>query len=264
MHADDIAYSERLAKQFHFLEKHQEYALVGTQANFIFEDKLSNSQFKMETESELLPVLSLFNCPFIHPSVMIRTDILKEFYYAEGYIAEDYELWTRILKKYPCANLDESLLYYRLHDNNLSKVQNNKQLESVKRIYRSNLEYIKMPYTELDLDIYLKISGSYQQKISLSDLESMSEWLVKMQVHLLKEGIYDAEIIREVIGIVWYQVCDKVSYNKLSVFLKYLNKKEIQKVSKKEISILFLKCLLSYAAFQFLDKKVRDIYRYKL
>jgi glycosyltransferase involved in cell wall biosynthesis len=263
--ADDIAHPERLAKQFDFLEKNPNYALVGTQAKFIFGDKLSNSKFKMETESDLLVTLSLFNSPFIHPSVMIRTAILKEFYYDEDFTtAEDYELWTRILRKYPCANLDESLLSYRLHDNNISTLQNNKQLESVKRIYRSNLEYIKMPYMELDLDIYLKISGSYQQKISIRDLESMSEWLVKMQTHLLKEGIYQEEIIKKTVGIVWYQVCKKMSYNKLLIFIKYFNSRMIQKVSKKEISILFLKCLLNYAIFQFFYKKVQDIYHYKL
>lgn len=264
MDADDIAKPERLAKQLRFLEKHTNYALVGTQANFIFEDKLSNSQFKMETNSDLLATLSLFNCPFIHPSVMIRTEILKEFYYNEDFTAaEDYELWTRILKKYPCANLNEGLLHYRLHDNNISTLQNNEQIESVKRIYRSNLKYIKMPYSELDLDIYLKISGSYQQKISMSDLESMSDWLMKMQKHLLQEGIYKEKIIKRVIGIIWYQVCAKVSYNKLPVFFKYLNRQDVQKVSKKKISILFLKCLLSYAVFQFLDKRIRDIYHYE-
>jgi hypothetical protein len=91
----------------------------------------------------------------------------------------------------------------------------------------------------------------------------MSDWLMKMQKHLLQEGIYKEKIIKRVIGIIWYQVCAKVSYNKLPVFFKYLNRQDVQKVSKKKISILFLKCLLSYAVFQFLDKRIRDIYHYE-
>jgi glycosyltransferase involved in cell wall biosynthesis len=248
MDADDIAKPERLAKQLRFLEKHTNYALVGTQANFIFGDKLSNSQFHMEINSDLLAALSLFNCPFIHPSVMIRTDILKEFYYEEGFTAaEDYELWTRILRKYSCANLTESLLNYRLHDNNISTVQNNKQIESIKRIYRSNLEYIRVPYREADLDIYLKISGSYQRKITLADLKNIESWLLKMRTHLLKENLYDKNVIQEVIQITWFRLCLKnVKYILLKGYFIYLKSSLIKGISTKKNIHLLLHTIGNY------------------
>jgi glycosyltransferase involved in cell wall biosynthesis len=263
MDADDVTMPNRLEKQVAFLENNPEYALVGTQANFIFGDKLSKTLFSMETSSEILPVLSLFSCPFIHPSVMIKTAILKEFYYNEGFTAaEDYELWTRILKKYPCANLSESLLQYRIHDNNISTTQNDKQIDSVRRIYRANLEHILMPYTESDLDIYLKISDSYHKKISLLDLESMSEWLVKMQLHLLKEGIYDKNAVRKIIGITWLNVCSKVRYNGMKVFWVYLFQWDFDKSNFGKVLKLFLQCVLSSSIFKPLYEKIRYIYRH--
>ena len=33
---------------------------------------------------------------------------------------EDYELWLRASKDYKFENISEELLYYRLHDNNIS------------------------------------------------------------------------------------------------------------------------------------------------
>jgi glycosyltransferase involved in cell wall biosynthesis len=263
MDADDIAMPERLEKQLLFLEKNPEYALVGTQANFIFGDKLSNTLFSMETNSEILPVLSLFSCPFIHPSVMIKTNILKEFYYNEGFTtAEDYELWTRILKKYPCANLPESLLQYRIHDNNISTTQNDKQIDSVRRIYEANLEHIQMPYTEADLDIYLKISGSYHKEITLSDLKNIKSWLNKMQSFLLKKGKYKERIIREVIKIVWFQVCSKVRYNGIEVFFIYLFQQDFQKSKLTSVLKLFVQCLSAYSIFKTVYQKTLHIYRY--
>lgn len=261
--ADDIAMPDRLERQVAFLENNPQYALVGSQANFIFGDKLSKTLFSMETNPEILPVLSLFTCPFIHPSVMIKADILKEFYYDEEFTtAEDYELWTRILKKYPCANLPESLLQYRIHDSNISTTQNDKQLNSVRRIYQANLKHIKMPYTESDLDIYLKISGSYQKKISLVDLKNMSEWLVKMQRHLLQEGIYDKNVVRKVIGMTWFNVCSKVRYNGIKVFWIYLFQWDFETSNLFEIFKLLLQCTLSSFILKPLYEKTRYIYRY--
>lgn len=263
MDADDIAMPNRLEKQVAFLENNSEYALVGTQANFIFGDKLSNTLFSMETNSEILPVLSLFSCPFIHPSVMIKTAILKEFYYHEGFTAaEDYELWTRILKKYPCANLSESMLQYRIHDNNISTIQNDKQIDSVRRIYEANLKYIQMSYTEADLDIYLKISGSYQKDISLNDLKNIKIWLNKMQSFLLKEGNYKAEIIQEVIKITWFQVCSKVRYNGIKVFFIYLFQRNFKKFNLSIVLKLLIQCLFSYGIFKTVYQKVLYIYRH--
>jgi len=194
---------------------------------------------------------------------MIKTAILKEFYYKEGFTtAEDYELWTRILKKYPCANLSESLLQYRVHDNNISTTQNDKQLNSVRRIYEANLKHIQMPYTEEDLNIYLKISGSYHEIINLIDLKKVSEWLVKMQTHLLQEGIYDKHVVRKVIGITWFNVCSKVRYNGMRVFWIYLFQWNFDKSNLGKVSKLLLQCVLSSSIFKPLYEKIRYIYRH--
>lgn len=55
------------------------------------------------------------NC-LCHPSVVIRRNVLEHMcgYYHLAYVpAEDYELWTRIVMKYPIHILEEKLVRYR-------------------------------------------------------------------------------------------------------------------------------------------------------
>jgi hypothetical protein len=55
--------------------------------------------------------------PFIHPTVMIKRDVaLSAGLYQNGFKhVEDYEFWTRIVYKYKTGNLNEVLLRYRIH-----------------------------------------------------------------------------------------------------------------------------------------------------
>lgn len=244
MDADDISLPQRLEKQFNFLEQNPQFALVGTQATFIRQNQITNKVFEIPTNSEILPIYSLFYCPFVHPSVMIRTDILKNFYYSEDFTAsEDYELWTRILRTYKGKNLAEALLQYRIHDNNSSNIHNDKQIESVRKIYQRNLEYIGMPYNEEDLDVFLKASGSYHQNLTIDELQKVKLWLLKMHFFLLTKDKYKAEYIKEVLKIIWFDVCVKATKNGIKTLFIYLFQSDFKKSSLMKIFKLVAKCL---------------------
>lgn len=263
MDADDIASQQRLEKQFNFLEQNPQYALIGSQAKFIFENKSSNIIFEIPTNDDEIPIFSLFNCPFIHPSIMIRTEVLKEFYYNEDFAtAEDYELWTRILKKYKGSNIKEVLLSYRIHGNNISTIENHKQVESVRKIYQQNLSHIGISYTSEDLDIFLKTSASYHQNVTFNDLKSIKLWLIKIQSFLQKEGIYKKESIQEVIKTIWFNTCSKSRYNGIKVFFLYLFQWQIKKHSPFQIFKLLVQCLSSYSVFEKIREKIIRFYRY--
>ena len=53
--------------------------------------------------------------------VLIPLKVFKEVnYYDEDIHLEDYQLWFKILSKYPIAYINEHLTYYRVHDTNVS------------------------------------------------------------------------------------------------------------------------------------------------
>lgn len=114
MDADDICRADRLSKQVEFLQNHKEYAFVGTSVYKFDEDGIYGIRHCKEK-----PVKEdlLWNNPFVHPSVMIRTEILKK---VNGYRdikktvrCEDYDLWFRLYKEnYRGYNISEPLLNY--------------------------------------------------------------------------------------------------------------------------------------------------------
>lgn len=115
MDADDIAAADRLARQYAFLESHAEYALVGCSAWMIGEQGIWGVR-RMEQEPSENSFLK--TSPFIHPSIMIRREVMKRLH---GYTqakaavrAEDYEFFMRLYAAgYRGYNLQEPLLYYR-------------------------------------------------------------------------------------------------------------------------------------------------------
>ncbi|PUV23705.1 glycosyltransferase family 2 protein [Sphingobacterium athyrii] len=122
MDSDDIAIPDRLELLLNEFNKRPELALIGGHADVIDPNGVPTGQkFKVETDSNLLRHLLFFGNNFTHSSIMMRTDVFREF---NGYripIAEDYDLFLRISTKYPVSNLDKCLLLYRDHTSGISK-----------------------------------------------------------------------------------------------------------------------------------------------
>lgn len=126
--SDDIAMPNRLEIQFNFMSTHPDICLCGGQSILI--DQKGNQTGNMSVISGYEDMASelIFQNIFINSTLMIRRDALLE---AGGYRdlapAEDYDLSFRISLKYQIANLDEVLVAYRIHDNNISSRQAEKQ-----------------------------------------------------------------------------------------------------------------------------------------
>ena len=115
MDADDICLPERLARQYEYLERHPEIGYVGCGAE-LFDDRGTWGRREMPASPSAEDYLRY--SPFIHPSVMFRTGVLKQ---AGGYRAaedtarcEDYDLFLRLyLAECYGYNLPDILFRYR-------------------------------------------------------------------------------------------------------------------------------------------------------
>lgn len=131
--ADDVSEPERLAKQVAFLETHPELALVGTQYKEI------DAQGKSISDGANLPCdytqirwHLLFYCPFVHGAVMLRKLAVLEkigFYNEAFSYSMDYELWLRIARRLPVANIDEYLVKLRVNPHSMTKTYGERTLE---------------------------------------------------------------------------------------------------------------------------------------
>jgi glycosyltransferase involved in cell wall biosynthesis len=127
MDADDISEPNRLAEELKFFKEHPNYALVGSFATTINEsgEKTGEMQYP-PADWAAIKTYSLLHNPFVHPSVMIKKSILDTAgtYRKMFRNIEDYELWTRIIYRYPAGNIPKPLLRYRMHEGQVTKRAN--------------------------------------------------------------------------------------------------------------------------------------------
>lgn len=161
MDADDISLPQRFEKQVFFLEQNQHIAMCGTDARV----EGSSLNFNYPTESKVIEAHLLLGSSLIHPSIMGRTEIFKQYKYDPiKEPAEDYDLFTRLAASgKQLANLEEALLIYRVHTNQISKVQNLKQIgsaqQSMLRMFKL-FEYDRIQYSDETVLSYIWPSRS--------------------------------------------------------------------------------------------------------
>ena len=152
--AVEFGAQSRLAKQVEYLELHPDCAMVGTWSE-IWVDKIQTDRgHKHPTLNETLRLELLFDNPFVHSSMMIRADVLRDI---GGYSIdksrqppEDYELWSRIARKYQVANIPEVLTVYREVEGSMTRTENSPILPNVVQISAENLANILAPQFSLD------------------------------------------------------------------------------------------------------------------
>lgn len=124
---DDVWELNKLENQIQYMENHPECGACFTKVNIIDEYSIvDNERFneyyqlfnnaKNKTQKEWLRFFFYHGNCLCHPSVLIRRSILDNVGggYRIAYVpAEDYELWTRIVMKYPIHILEEKLVRYR-------------------------------------------------------------------------------------------------------------------------------------------------------
>jgi glycosyltransferase involved in cell wall biosynthesis len=122
MDADDISRPERLARQLDFLETHPEIGVLGTWVQIMGRYGDTSHTIQFPTEHGVLRWCLCFYDPIVHPSVMMRREIVERVggYNSDMRHAEDYDLWRRLSHMNRLSNLPEVLLYLRKHDANVS------------------------------------------------------------------------------------------------------------------------------------------------
>lgn len=142
---DDVSFSERLKKQVSYLESNPNVAMVGTWAEIWEGDVKSDRVLKHPAHDASIKLSLLFDNPFVHSSVMIRRSVLEE---VGGYCEdksrqppEDYELWSRIARKYKLANIPEVLMAYREVPGSMSRTGDNPFLSRVIKISAENIAW---------------------------------------------------------------------------------------------------------------------------
>lgn len=140
---DDLSDPRRLALQVAFMDSHPDCALLGTRATIMADDAPTGRYHDHPLDDTVLKLDLLFNNPFVHSSVMLRRDMVLEI---GGYATdlarqppEDYELWSRLARRFTVANLNQRLVHYREVSSSMSRDGENPFLEKLLLISSENI-----------------------------------------------------------------------------------------------------------------------------
>ena len=122
MDADDIALKDRLMWQVAFMEEHPDVGVLGGAVEWI--NSTGRSLLTLHnpvTDHEIRSALP-GHCTLWQPTVLMRTEAFLSVGGYRGALAqaEDWDLWLRIAERFQLANLNEVVLKYRIHPNQIS------------------------------------------------------------------------------------------------------------------------------------------------
>ena len=180
MDQDDISYPERFEVQLDWI-KNTGADICGSWARRfgandarVVRTLVSDADIKFQM---------MFQSPFIHPSVMMRSSFAKQLRYNEiNWQAEDYDFWFRAIKA-GCvmANVPSILLGYRVHSSQISSKSILRQEEISKSVRRQYWSYYACRnfniFLESDIEILIKGSDGL---LSMTELQVFNAILEKL------------------------------------------------------------------------------------
>lgn len=154
--SDDIIFPERFAKQVRFLEANSHVILCGSSFRLMGSDRIVECP---EYHDNIKISLLKGNC-IAHSSVLIRKQVLVELstiYDISKEPSEDYDLYVRLLEKGKLHNLQDVLLDYRTHCNQLSKQKNDIQVRHACEVRRNLFNFLEFDLLPNEEAVFTKV-----------------------------------------------------------------------------------------------------------
>lgn len=191
---DDIRHKQKIQKQeMRFLDQKKLWVLW---TNWVMISSKNEIIWKIATLTWNIDIQNhiAFHCPVIQSSAMVRRETWNLiWWYDDSYFAaEDYKLWSDIASKthYNFDNIQEDLLLYRSHENNVSHQRSRRQkleslIISLHHVLRSSNKADKLTYMNLKKLIVktLHILLTYEQ---IAELIRIIKWAKSEQADLKK------------------------------------------------------------------------------
>lgn len=223
MDADDVCNLTRFEDQLAFMVKHPDVGVCGSWIRLIDENGKVTGNNLSQTKSEFIKIHQLFSVPFNHPSVIIKTYLLKHHKYEHVMAAEDYDLWSRLEDETTFANIPKFLLQYRWHQTNVSKEKADIQQQSKDYIILRQLKKLGLSPAEEELRIHklsfslYSFEGKTGNKINKSDLAETSQWFKKILAANKDKKRYKRSYLTAFLWTRWILLC-LIAGKKMNIF----------------------------------------------
>ena len=213
MDTDDISYPQRIRTQLNYLKLRKDIVVLASSAD-VYENEVQVMDAWLHTigkdeyknlSSDYLRTKLLFGNPVIHPSVMLRGEILKEVRYDESIqAAQDFKLWVDICDKHNIAILPKPLLVYRAHISQISRARGILQGECERAILSQQLEKLGISTSEEELLLHQSLKKiNWLKKSELMDRALIQNWLKKLLRANKQRLLYRQDLLSNEIDRIW-------------------------------------------------------------
>ncbi|MBE9228317.1 glycosyltransferase [Phormidium sp. LEGE 05292] len=163
--ADDLMLPIRLERQVAFMMEHPDVAVASSYVYYIDQKGrlIGNYQPKYITKAavdEAFQKNELIS--FHHPAVIMRKSVVQEFggYRQDLELAQDLDLWNRIVEKYPVLVQPEFLTKYRIHGSSISVRKVGLSLTTI-RFIQECVDRRRRGEEEINWEEFLTIESQY-------------------------------------------------------------------------------------------------------
>ena len=140
MDSDDVWCKNRFESQKKLVLTNPHLDVVGGAIDVIDQSANYLYSVKRNVDENFFKEELKYHCVIAHPAVLFKKKSVIECggYNHRVYAAEDFDLWTRMRRKYNFSAVSEVVLHYRVHSQSMSKSKNNIQKQEVNHILARN------------------------------------------------------------------------------------------------------------------------------
>lgn len=259
MDADDIALPNRFEVQYKYLDANPDFGICGSWYEFF--GRLNYVE-ERATKFEDVQYQLFFGCPLTHPSVMMRSDLIKKYnlrYRKEYYYAEDHYFFYEGSRHFKITNIPEVLLKYRIHQSQIGSAKWKEQFVAKSKIQAKIFSDILLEEKGLDLkwlevffmekcvpdEQWLRDINYYKKRI-MADNE-IRQMYAQALLHKAVSNLFDLKKERNLYTYYFdkYYNQKTYSFSLLLLFLKEQNKPH-KLLGKKLTAYFIIKCLTGY------------------
>ncbi|MBB3119608.1 glycosyltransferase family 2 protein [Pseudoduganella violacea] len=220
--SDDLAFPQRLQRQYDYLQQHPEVDAVGCWSQPIdAEGRPRPYAWRLPGDSDFVKATLLFRAYISTPAFFVRTEVMRALRFSpEHDLAEDYDMYTRGVQHYRFVNLPEVLIAIRIHGNNITRLKKDRLAQNMNAISAKLLRRLEIEASEDELRLHRYIE--WLDEAPAQVLQRSRAWLARIVAANQRCGLYEARALRHAVAERWFAVCNANSHAGLGVLLAWL------------------------------------------
>lgn len=178
MDDDDCSHPQRIERQLAYMRAHR-LDVAGTWYRRI--SRFGQSVMRPPIHHGHIAAELLFQPPLLHPSVMMRKEVVKQHggYREDIDHAEDFDFWIRLVQHCRFGNVPEVLFDYTLSSMQVSRRFNSAQVRSAQELRAAYLQSLGIPATPVQRATHIHLRDPVPIE-RLDEIEAAGAWLKRL------------------------------------------------------------------------------------